>query len=88
MVDIDAESVSSNGSEDFIVVPKYFDLNSPLDESIVLQHKMTCNDEHHGQCMLSDFFLSFLIMGIGNEKKAAMFLFLRGTKEFISNITV
>ena len=74
LVDIDAESISSNGSEDFIVVPKFFDFNSPLDEKIILQHKMTCHEEHHGRCMRSDFLLSCLSMRIWNEKKAAIFI--------------
>jgi len=53
LVDIDAESLSSNSSEDFIVVPKVFDLNSPLDESYRLHHKLSCNDEHDEPCLLS-----------------------------------
>eukprot|EP00794_Sanderia_malayensis_P017452 gene17452-19197_t len=50
LIDIDAASVSSNGSEDFVVVPipKYFDINSPLDAEMIMEHRRHCTNHEHG----------------------------------------
>ena len=48
LVDFDAESVTSNLSDDFVVVPTYFDINAPLDETLVRHHQLTCRESHSG----------------------------------------